>query len=89
MAVELPEKLERVIANASEEWYKTRQMTPESLRAFMEQRVLRDERSPKVGEDAPDLELELLTDTGGRTGEMVTLSSYFGTPVALIFGSYT
>lgn len=89
MAVELPEKMERVIANAPAEWYKTREMTPESLRTFMEQRVLRDERSPKIGEDAPDLELELLTGAGGRTGETVTLSGYFGKPVALIFGSYT
>lgn len=89
MAVELPAKMEHVIANMPAEWYETREMTPESLRQFMEQRVLRDERSPKIGDKAPDLELELLTNAGARTGEMVTLSGYFGKPVALIFGSYT
>ena len=89
MAVELPAKMEHVIANMKPEWYETREMTPESLRGFMEQRVLRDERSPKIGDAAPDLELEMLTSAGGRTGETVTLSGYFGKPVALVFGSYT
>ena len=39
--------------------------------------------------DAPDIELERLDAHGARSGEMVKLSSYFGRPVGLIFGSYT
>lgn len=89
MAVELPEKFEQTIANMSDEWFETREMTRQDLRSFMEKRVLRDQRSPKVGEPAPDFELELLTAAGGRSGDTVTLSSYFDKPVAMIFGSYT
>jgi len=90
MAIELPEKFEWMIANATDEWYATREMTPETLRTFMEQRVINDdEKAPKVGADAPDINVEVLSHTGQRTGDMVTLSSYMGKPVGLIFGSYT
>ena len=46
----------------------------------------REERSPDVGDAAPDFELPML---GGRD-ERVRLSDFSGRcPVALIFGSYT
>ena len=90
MSVELPEKFEHVVVNAADEWLATRGMTREQLRTFIENRVIRDrEHSPKIGDDAPDLELERLNGDGGRSGETVRLSSYFGKPVGLIFGSYT
>lgn len=60
-------------------------MSPErmaQIRAAMERR---EQRAPKVGDEAPDFELPLLHGDG-RT---VRLSDLRGRPVALIFGSYT
>ena len=90
MAVKLPEKFENVVNNASQEWLDTRGKTREELRTFIEARVVRDQtKSPKVGDPAPDFELELLDARGNRTGEMTHLSSHFGKPIGLVFGSYT
>ena len=90
MPVKLPEKFENIVVNAADKWLETRGMTRDQLRAFIEKRVVRDqEKSPKAGADAPDFELEKLDSQGKRTGEMVSLSSHFGTPIGLIFGSYT
>ena len=44
---------------------------------------------PKIGDPAPDFTVERLSPDGTRTGEMFTLSALKGTPVGLIFGSYT
>ena len=46
-------------------------------------------RTPRPGGMAPDFELEGLAPDGARTGETVRLSALRGTPVALVFGSYT
>ena len=90
MPIELPEKFENIVVNATEEWLETRGKTRDQLRSFIEKRVIRDrETSPKVGDAAPDFELEKLDDHGNRTGKMMRLSSNFGTPIGLIFGSYT
>ena len=90
MAIELPQKFEDIINNQTDEWFEKRGKTREELRAFIEKRIINDEKfSPKLGEKAPDFEVEKLDDRGQRTGEMVKLSSYFGKPVGLIFGSYT
>ena len=90
MPIELPEKFEKIVVNAAEEWLETRGMTRDELRSFIEKRVIRDrEKSPKVGDGAPDFELEKLDDHGKRTGKMMRLSLNFGTPIGLIFGSYT
>ena len=90
MSVELPKKFENIVVNAADKWLKTRGMTRDQLRSFIEKRVIRDnELSPKLGDDAPDIELEILDGNGTRSGETVKLSSYFGKPVGLIFGSYT
>ena len=90
MPIALPEKFEKIVVNATEEWLETRGKTRDQLRSFIEKRVIRDrEKSPKAGDAAPDFELEKLDDHGKRTGEMMRLSSNFGTPIGLIFGSYT
>ena len=90
MAIDLPEKFENIVVNATEEWLEKRGKTRDELRSFIEKRVLRDqEKSPKVGDAAPDFEVEKLDKTGKRPGEFVHLSRYFGRPVGLIFGSYT
>jgi hypothetical protein len=49
----------------------------------------RETRTPAAGTEAPDFEIERLSPDGKRTGEMFTLSSTRGRPVALVFGSYT
>ena len=41
------------------------------------------------GTMAPDFEIDMLTRTYKRTGERCRLSSLRGTPVGLVFGSYT
>lgn len=90
MSVELPAKFEAIVVNATQEWLDTRGMTRDQLRAFIEKRVIRDrENAPKVGQAAPDFEIERLDERGGRTGELVRLSSHFGSPIGLVFGSYT
>ena len=90
MSVELPEKFENIVQNSTQEWLDTRGMTRDELRQLIEGRVIRDrELSPKVGEDAPDFEAELLDAYGKRTGQMEKISDHFGTPIGLIFGSYT
>ena len=90
MTIELPEKFEQIVVNATEEWLETRGKTRNQLRSFIEKRVIRDrQKSPKVGDNAPDFELEKLDSLGKRTSEMVRLSANFGTPIGLIFGSYT
>ena len=45
--------------------------------------------APRAGEPAPDFEVEKLTPTGDRTGEMFRLSSNKGKPLAMVMGSYT
>ena len=90
MPIELPEKFEKIVVSATKEWLETRDKTRDQLRSFIEKRVIRDrENSPKVGDNAPDFELEKLDSFGKRTSEIVRLSENFGTPIGLIFGSYT
>ena len=90
MAIELPQKFEDIINNQTDEWFEKRGKTRDELRTFIENRIVKDQKfSPKVGDNAPDFEVEKLDGTGRRTGELIKLSSYFGKPVGLIFGSYT
>ena len=90
MSIELPEKFEKIVVNAKQKWLDTRGMTRDELRTLIEGRVVKDiEISPKVGDDAPDFKAEVLDERGKRTGKMQLLSSQFGVPLGLVFGSYT
>ncbi len=60
-------------------------MTGERFAQLREAMARREERAPKVGDEAPEFELPVL-DGNGAT---VRLSELRGRPVALIFGSYT
>ena len=76
----------------AERWEKigyTREQFLERYEAEVRERARRDETAPKEGELAPDFEIERLTPAGKRTGEMFRLASTRGSPVALVFGSYT
>lgn len=57
--------------------------------AMVRERSERDTQAPKIGELAPDFEIERLSPTGGRTDEMFRLSTTRGRPVGLVLGSYT
>lgn len=75
-----------------ERWEKlnlAREAYLEDYEAMVRERALRDRSAPKVGEAAPEFEIERLTPEGKRTGETLRLSSTRGKPVALVFGSYT
>jgi len=67
----------------------SREQYLERYEAEVRERALRDRAAPKVGEVAPDFELERLTPAGERSGEHFRLSSARGKPVTLVFGSYT
>ncbi len=60
-------------------------MTGERFAQLREAMARREERAPKVGEEAPDFELPVMH----AEGDTVRLSDLRGKPVALIFGSYT
>lgn len=73
---------------APERWERM-MLTPAQYTEMRNVRIEREKNAPKVGEPAPDFEIERLTPEGKRTGEMFRLSSTRGKPVALVFGSYT
>ena len=81
----LPEPMENL---TDEEWGDagfTRAQFEDRWRARLE----RDMFSPEIGSPAPDFILEVLTSEGKRSGEQFQLSSLFGRPIGLVFGSYT
>ena len=64
-------------------------LTREQFKAIRDEMQARDAKTPPVGSQAPDFEIERLSPKGDRTGEAFRLSSVRGRPVALVFGSYT
>ena len=57
--------------------------------AHMHAKQARQVHAPLVGQPAPDFAIERLDTRGKQTGEAFRLSSVFGKPIALVFGSYT
>lgn len=79
-------------ALSRERWEKlnlTREQYLDYYTAMVSERALRDQSAPKVGEIAPDFEIDRLTPAGKRSGERFRLNSTRGRSVALVFGSYT
>jgi len=89
MPMKLPQVLEDRINGISDDELEFRGWTRDSMRAGYERRLEADRDSPQIGDLAPDFELERLSASGARTGEMMKLSGLRGKPVGLIFGSYT
>ncbi len=89
MSDELPERVARRIATRSDEEPEFRGRTREGMRQSWLARIERDKNSPRIGDEAPEFELERLSPAGMRTGETLRLSSLRGRPVGLIFGSFT
>ena len=89
MVMELPEVLEERISGISDEELEFRGWTREGMRAKYERRLEADKDAPQPGQLAPDFTLELLSASGARTGDNLSLSSLRGKPTGLIFGSFT
>ena len=87
--ITLPQEMEDRINAISDEELEFRGWTRESMREGYLKRLRKDLNSPQIGDIAPDFELEKLSASGARTGEMMKLSDLRGKPVGLIFGSYT
>ena len=84
-AINLPEPMEQL---SPEEW----EAVGISRTQFEDrwgERLARDKMSPAVGSPAPDFHLEVLSSVGKRTGTLLRLSSLFGRPIGLVFGSYS
>jgi hypothetical protein len=71
------------------ELWKQMNISKEDFLALREQMIEREKRTPAAGTEAPDFEIERLSEKGERTGQTLKLSSLRGRPVGLIFGSYT
>jgi len=89
MTIELPKVLEDRISGISADELEFRGWTRDSMRAGYQRRLEADRKAPQPGDPAPDFTLELLSPSGPRTGEPLSLSSLRGKPVGLIFGSFT
>ncbi len=89
MSDQLPERIARRIATISDEELEFRGRTREGMRQSWLARIERDKDSPRIGDQAPEFELERLSPAGIRTGDRLRLSALRGRPVGLIFGSFT
>jgi len=70
-------------------WLQISDITEEEFEAHMAEEKAREAFVPKVGSAAPDFVADVLDRDRKRTGEQVRLSDLRGTPVAIVFGSYT
>lgn len=70
-------------------WLEISDITEEEFEAHMAQEKAREAIVPKIGSAAPDFVADVLDRQRKRTGEQVRLSDLRGTPVGIIFGSYT
>ena len=81
--------LPKPMENLTDEEWKDSGFTRTQFEDRWRARLERDRFSPATGSLAPDFILEVLTFEGNRSGELFQLSSLFGKPVGLVFGSYT
>ena len=88
-AEELFERVRSNTANVSLKPWEDWGISKEEWVKYVQDRIRRDQGTPREGTPAPDFTVERLDPKGQRTGEMFTLSSLFGKPIALLFGSYT
>lgn len=70
-------------------WLEISDMSEQAFDSMMAAQKARQDGVPKVGDVAPDFEIERLDRSKKRTGDFVKLSNLRGRPVALAFGSYT
>lgn len=70
-------------------WLAISDITEAQFDALQAKQKARQAQVPQPGTMAPDFEADVLTRGHKRTGEKVRLSGLRGTPVGLVFGSYT
>jgi len=70
-------------------WLEISDITEEEFEAHMAEEKAREAVVPKVGSEAPDFVADVLDRQRKRTGEQVRLSDLRGSPVGIVFGSYT
>ena len=70
-------------------WLSISDISEEQFDALQVREKERQVRVPQPGSMAPDFEIDVLTRSRRRSGEKVRLSALRGSPVGLIFGSYT
>jgi hypothetical protein len=73
----------------SERWWEKWHISKDEYDRYVEAKRRRDKRVPRIGDVAPEFEVERLDRRGRRTGGMFRMSSMRGKPVAIVFGSYT
>ena len=88
-AEELFDRVKNNQANVSKHPWKDWNISKEEWVEYVQGRIRRDIGAPKTGDIAPDFGVEKLDADGKRSGEIFNLSSLFGKPIALLFGSYT
>jgi len=88
-AEELFERIRNNKANVSKHPWKDWGISKEKWVDYIQGRIRQDIAAPKQSDIAPDFKVERLDVDGSRTGDMFRLSSLFGKPIALLFGSYT
>jgi hypothetical protein len=70
-------------------WLSISSISEGQFDALQAEQRARQVRVPQPGTMAPDFEIDVLTRQHKRTGARCRLSSLRGTPVGLVFGSYT
>ena len=70
-------------------WLEINDMTEAEFDQMMADNRARAVRAPKIGDPAPDFELERLGADRKPTGQSLRLAELHGRPVALAFGAYT
>ena len=85
----MPGLMDANLDEIPDEMFEKMGLTRERFGEIRKVMAARDAKTPATGTLAPDFEIERLSATGQRTGEMFRLSKDRGRPVALVFGSYT
>jgi len=88
-AAELFERVKNNKANVSKHPWKDWGISKEEWVEYLQDRIRKDIEAPKEGDNAPNFSVERLSTDGKRTGEIINLSTLFGKPLGLVFGSYT
>jgi hypothetical protein len=70
-------------------WLAISDITEAEFDALQAAQKTRQAKVPQAATTAPDFEADVLTRDHKRTGEKVRLGALRGTPVGLVFGSYT
>ncbi len=89
MPDELGANYEMDLDNKPREFWDELGISRSELEDILELQKQLEARAPAIGTQAPDFRLERLDIRGKASGNYESLANHRGTPVALLFGSYT